>query len=221
MHRTRTTRLRHHNNPAPAGAGFSLIELLVVVASLSVLLTMLLPALSRARAIARANVCRSQLHQLSLAAVASANEHDGRLPSHILADPSGGPARPWQQTLADFVPAGVEEPARLICPEHKPAKALATGYLYNIHFNAVSLETLAAPASAVLFWDDLQQASTTGARPSNTAPGGAGYAFAFRHLDACQLGLVDGSVQSIEPTASDAPRAHEYPGFLWDRSPRE
>ena len=48
-------------------AGFSLIELLVVVLIIGVLASLLLPALARARGAARKSACVSNLHQLGLA----------------------------------------------------------------------------------------------------------------------------------------------------------
>jgi prepilin-type N-terminal cleavage/methylation domain-containing protein len=65
--------------PAPRafGGGFTLIELLVVVAILSLLVALLVPALGRAKAVAREAVCRSNIRQLHLANANYAAEHDG------------------------------------------------------------------------------------------------------------------------------------------------
>lgn len=45
------------------GGGFTVIELLVVVSLISLLLGLLLPALGRARSMARQTVCQSRLRQ--------------------------------------------------------------------------------------------------------------------------------------------------------------
>jgi len=59
---------------------FTLIELLVVVAIIALLVSILLPSLSRARAQARFVVCQSNMRQLLLAFLAYSQESKGRLP---------------------------------------------------------------------------------------------------------------------------------------------
>ena len=56
---------------------FTLVEILVVIATLTLLLALLMPALAGARSQARTVVCRSNLHQLVLAATGYAAENDG------------------------------------------------------------------------------------------------------------------------------------------------
>ncbi|HDP35574.1 MAG TPA: type II secretion system protein, partial [Candidatus Hydrogenedentes bacterium] len=58
-------------------SGFTLIELLVVIAIISILASLLLPALSRARAQARSSQCVNNLRQLYLANIMYAAEHNG------------------------------------------------------------------------------------------------------------------------------------------------
>jgi len=60
-------------------AGFSLIEVLVVVALIALLLAILLPSLSGARELARAAVCGSNLKQIGLAAAAYGLDQRGWL----------------------------------------------------------------------------------------------------------------------------------------------
>ncbi len=60
-------------------AGFTLIELLVVVAIIAVLAALLLPALSRAKEQSKSAACINNLHQVGIAYLSYADDHDGEL----------------------------------------------------------------------------------------------------------------------------------------------
>jgi prepilin-type N-terminal cleavage/methylation domain-containing protein/prepilin-type processing-associated H-X9-DG protein len=66
-----------------ARPGFTLVELLVVIAIIAVLIAILLPALAKARTSAASVVCLSNLRQLGLLCSVYANENRGWLPSTI------------------------------------------------------------------------------------------------------------------------------------------
>ena len=61
--------------------GFTLVEMLVVIAILGVLAALLLPAFSRAKARARNAACLSQLRQLGIATRMYADDNNNRLPA--------------------------------------------------------------------------------------------------------------------------------------------
>ena len=59
--------------------GFTLVELLVVIAIIALLMSILMPALSRARDQAQTIACRSNLKNLALGWVMYVDDHDGEL----------------------------------------------------------------------------------------------------------------------------------------------
>jgi len=61
--------------------GFTLVEVLVVIAIIGMLTALLLPALSRARESGRQAACSSNLHQLHLANLSYAGDYDGFAPA--------------------------------------------------------------------------------------------------------------------------------------------
>ena len=72
-------------NRAEVRAGFSLIELLVVISIIVVLLSILLPSLTRARAAAASVKCRANLQQIGVGLVLYSNQnHDFVVPSYNL-----------------------------------------------------------------------------------------------------------------------------------------
>jgi len=75
--------------------GFTLIELLVVVAIIALLISILLPSLSRAKASARDSVCASNLHQLGMATHFYLDDFNDILPFMLGSpDAEGEPTNP-------------------------------------------------------------------------------------------------------------------------------
>src|SRR5580700_6981759 len=70
--------LRHQS---PGGAGFTLVELLVVIGIIALLIGILLPALGKARQQAQLVQCQSNLRQMVMAAMLSAQDHKGFMPT--------------------------------------------------------------------------------------------------------------------------------------------
>lgn len=60
--------------------GFTLVELLVVVAIIALLVAILVPAVQEARAITYRTLCASNLHQCLVGATLYAGDHDGKVP---------------------------------------------------------------------------------------------------------------------------------------------
>ncbi len=68
--------------------GFTLIELLVVIAIMALLLSILFPALRKAKELAKRVNCQSKLHQATLACVMYAGDSDSYLPEGNVVDKS-------------------------------------------------------------------------------------------------------------------------------------
>ena len=68
-------------------AGFTLVELLIIIAIIALLVSLLLPSLDTAKELAREAVCMANLHGIGHAELAYAHAHDRRLPPSATGDP--------------------------------------------------------------------------------------------------------------------------------------
>jgi len=114
-------------------AGFTLVELLVVISIIAVLIGLLLPAVQASRAAARRTLCASNLRQVGLAMGQFCDAHRGRFPDTSHND-LGDVEQSWIYTVAPFMES--VDSVR-ICPDDpKAADRLdqrLTSYVMNAY----------------------------------------------------------------------------------------
>jgi prepilin-type N-terminal cleavage/methylation domain-containing protein/prepilin-type processing-associated H-X9-DG protein len=151
--------------------GFTLVELLVVIAIIGVLVALLLPAVQAARAAARTSTCKSQMRQLSIAAIQYCDAHDGEFPKWWHVDDATG-AGSWVFTLAPYL-ENVDEIR--ICPEDRlldeRRKARGTSYCINDYLSsrgddhATNLRQLNATSRTILMFEGADEFELTEQNP--------------------------------------------------------
>jgi prepilin-type N-terminal cleavage/methylation domain-containing protein len=132
--------------------GFSLVELLVVIAIIAVLISILLPSLSKARAVAARVSCGNQMRQVALAAINYAQAYKDWLPPHgpninwqqatwLYIDINRIPPKYNKQNIGLLIATGfISTPKILVCPAQQDqedlrtsANGMQTAYMFNMH----------------------------------------------------------------------------------------
>ena len=122
---------------APVRRGFTMVEMVVVVAIIAVLISLLLPAMTSARSVANLSVCASNNRQIYLGLASYSGEYQDSI---IYDDASGNTgSKIWWQRLSDdtgptYTP-GIYRGTTWICPLAE-SDAPAPHWKYNNRWDA-------------------------------------------------------------------------------------
>ncbi len=214
-------------------AGFTLLELLLVIALLALLSSLLLPAVARARSLVLATACGQQLRQWGLATTLYAEEHEGLLPPEGFPNPTDrhtnsgwyvqlprqlGLRRyheePWRTN-----PAVLSRPSTWLCPAN-PRRSNGRNlfhYCLNLHVDGTSdeerrvlLASLNDPARTVWLFDT----------KNLPAVGSANFVHTNLHSGGAQVLFLDTHVARFRAAAfrderTGRPRT-DHPALLWE-----
>lgn len=131
-----------YKSSRPIEAGFTLVELLVVIGIIALLISLLLPALSKARKSANTTACLSNQRQLVTAMHMYAGTYKGRLPSYghfINAAYGEDPTASWWLLVAPFLsPKSTNLPGitYMRCPAEKDNRRFGT---YGLNYGKADL----------------------------------------------------------------------------------
>jgi len=163
--------------------GFTLVELLVVIAIIALLVTILLPVLSKASGLTKRAMCLSNLHNMAVAAQQYAAGNNGRLPQ-AYSYPPGDPTYfaifwdfryQWDGTIeAGLLWDRGEDQKIQQCPSFEGSANSSgdkyTGYNYNTSYlGHGDMESIPTPASM----DDVKRAAGCAIFGDGESAGGA------------------------------------------------
>jgi len=123
--------------------GFTLVELLVVIAIIALLLSILMPSLSKARSAAKRMVCASNLKQINLAMRLYLDSNNDTYPcaqDPVPEDPNIWlwMGRGWRRFVEPYLDGRIDvnNPSVLFCPEDPASeeKYESTSYAYSMAF---------------------------------------------------------------------------------------
>lgn len=158
---------------------FTLIELLVVIAIITILASLLLPALARAKEHSRAAICSNNLHQIGLATGAYTGDF-GRIPSML----DWLYARTGTDLSSGLLYSYMKSKAIYMCPTDKaqldaapkvPGPTRASSYAFNcMNCHAHDPTKCFAPSKTILFIEATNLPSGGGYIAGLVSPPGGG-----------------------------------------------
>jgi prepilin-type N-terminal cleavage/methylation domain-containing protein/prepilin-type processing-associated H-X9-DG protein len=184
--------------------GFTLTELLVVMAVIAVLASLLLPALGGAEEKGRQTSCINSVRQQTLAVLMYADEHGGVLPPTAYNDPKGNEVD-WPSLLDPYL----NYVAKIhLCPtdHHSQVNSCGLNELAFVDLTdpnpgpPLKLASFRSPTTAIMQGDNGTEDDFLTPRPDTlklTAPGSPlnddeDARPSLRHTGRCDLGFMDG-----------------------------
>lgn len=194
--------------------GFTLVELLVVIGIIAIIISLLLPAVQRARKSALKVTCQAHLRGLSTAVHMYAMQSKGYLPGPLgICNPPGPETIPT--STGSLAKTGlIKDKNMWLCPEDaRPARSFQYSYTYNCRMAALdpkSANTDIIPFPHMRKMDTFRNLSTciifAEENLSTKRPYQINDAYFIyvdetdnRHLGKSLVGCLDGHVEEIKP----------------------
>ncbi len=169
-------------------SAFTLVELLVVVGIIALLVSILMPTLSKARAQAQRIKCQAQLRQLGMATLMYSTEYKGRFPvqtvdavDHFLGQATLDSPAAWSRSaLATLMKYLGGDRSLLACPSageipwmdfYAPTSDSDTNYMFNAAVIDRLLPRLRNVSELIMVQEDRYRWRIAWLRPCRTNPG--------------------------------------------------
>jgi prepilin-type N-terminal cleavage/methylation domain-containing protein/prepilin-type processing-associated H-X9-DG protein len=220
---------------------FTLVELLVVIGIIAVLISILLPALAKARRAAQAVACNSNLRQLGAAMLMYANDNQNQLPFGYLSyTASGGTYQlTWDKLLQPYI-GGAPEPGKSLifarwqappilgCPSCDIIPHTGNNYYPEAKRSYSMVRSLALPGNVAVFYGTAAGGDWAGGAINATADTWVGGAFAttptnytaFRSFKTNEIDLPSETLLLVENwfyNATSSNLAGNYNGAVTDQ----
>jgi prepilin-type N-terminal cleavage/methylation domain-containing protein/prepilin-type processing-associated H-X9-DG protein len=205
--------MKNCNQPRERVSGFTLIEILVVIAIISLLAALLFPVFSQARERARRISCGSNMRFVGMAIRQYSQDNDEQLPLVAVNNTGVSATNPYG--WADGIMPYLKSPMQYQCPSDGTALAVdsnangttfdetgSVDFFYNSRLSGIEEAKLQYPGSTLMLGDatpgDARTAYDGGSGTGPLTPGPAGSGN-IRHAMGSNYAFADGHVKWLRP----------------------